>query len=197
MSRLRVAIDLGAGSGRAVAGSIGEEQVRLHEVHRFHYPARDRDGHLRWDVDALFEGLRRSLRAAGEMAAAEGTELASVGVDSWAVDYGLLDAAGHLLEEPVCYRDPRTEGVVDDVLGIIPRAELFARTGNHVLKLNTLYQLVAHRREGLPSGAARLLMVPDLCHHFLCASESGEYTNATTTQLLNATTGRTVDLVPP
>lgn len=190
MSRLRVAIDLGAGSGRAVVGGIGEGRMRLSEVHRFDYPARQRDGHLRWDTEALFGGLRRGLQAAGTMAAAEGEDLASVGVDSWAVDYGLLDAGGRLLEEPVCYRDRRTEGVVEDVLRIVPRAELFARTGTHVLKLNTLYQLVAHGREGFPSGAARLLMVPDLCHHFLCASETGEYTNATTTQLLNAETGR-------
>lgn len=183
-------MDLGAGSGRAVVGGIGEGRVRLREVHRFQYPARQRDGHLRWDADALLGGLREGLRAAGAMAAAEGAELASVGVDSWAVDYGLLDARGRLLEEPVCYRDPRTDGVVDDVLRIVPRAELFARTGSHVLKLNTLYQLVAHGRDGFPAGAVRLLMIPDLCHHFLCASETGEYTNATTTQLMNAETGR-------
>ena len=190
MSQLRLAIDLGAGSGRAVVGGISDGRVRLREVHRFEYPARQRAGHLRWDAEALFGGLRWGLRAAGTMAAAEGADLASVGVDSWAVDYGLLDAQGRLLEEPVCYRDPRTDGVLDDVLRIVPRAELFARTGNHVLKLNTLYQLVAHGREGFPSAAVRLLMVPDLCHHFLCSSQTGEYTNATTTQILNAETGR-------
>jgi rhamnulokinase len=115
--------------------------------------------------------------------------LASVGVDSWAVDYGLVDASGRLLEEPVCYRDARTDGVMEDVFAQVPRDEIFARTGIQFLKLNTLYQLVAQGRAGWPAEASRLLMVPDLCHHRLCGAMVSEHTNATTTQLLDARCG--------
>ena len=115
--------------------------------------------------------------------------LHSVGVDSWAVDYGLLDASDRLIEEPICYRDERTSGVMDDVLARVPREEMFARTGIQFLPLNTIYQLAAHHRDGFPAQARRLLLIPDLCHHFLCGSRLGERTNASTTQLLDVRTG--------
>src|SRR6185436_15886631 len=168
--QLRVAIDLGAGSGRALVGRMAGETVRLSEVHRFHYGPRRAHGHLRSEADRLFDGVRDGLRRAAQLAEAEGARLASVGVDSWAVDYGLVDARGRLLEEPIAYRDERTDGVMDEVFAIVPRAEVFARTGIQALKLNTLFQLFAHARSGLPPAAARLLLVPDLCHHFLCGS---------------------------
>jgi rhamnulokinase len=186
---LHVAIDLGAGSGRAFVGGLVTGGLRLQEVHRFHYEARTSQGRLRWDAARLFDGLRTGLRSARALAQAESSRLDSVGVDSWAVDYGLLDADGRLLEEPVCYRDARTDGVMEQVFASVPREEIFARTGIQFLKLNTLYQLAAHVRDGIPSGAARLLLVPDLCHHFLCGSLVSERTNASTTQLLNARTG--------
>lgn len=190
MGALRVAIDLGAGSGRAFVGALGAGELRLQEVHRFHYEPRRPDARLRWDMARLFEGVRVGLTKAAELAEARAASLASVGVDSWAVDYGLLDAAGRLIEEPICYRDERTDGIMDEVFEVVPRAELFARTGIQFLKLNTLYQLFAHRKSGLPPGAARLMLIPDLCHHFLCGSQTTEHSNASTTQLLNARSGR-------
>ncbi len=186
---LHVAIDLGAGSGRAFVGGPAAGGWRLQEVHRFHYEARLLQGRLRWDAARLFEGLRTCLVRARSLAQAESARLESVGVDSWAVDYGLLDAEGRLLEEPVCYRDARTDGVMEQVFASVPREEIFARTGIQFLKLNTLYQLAAHARDGIPAQAARLLLIPDLCHHFLCGSLVSERTNASTTQLLNARTG--------
>jgi len=185
----RVAIDLGAGSGRAFLGRTESNRLVLQEVHRFHYPPRPMDGHLRWDAARLLEGLNDGITRAGAAAAANGGGIDSVGVDSWAVDYALLDAEGRLLEEPVAYRDERTDGVMDLVFARIPREEIFARTGVQFLQLNTLYQLFAHVREGLPRAAARLLMIPDLCHHHLCGSLAGERTNGTTTQLVNVHTG--------
>src|SRR5262245_39737703 len=146
MGESRVAIDLGAGSGRALVGRLAEETVRLTEVHRFHYDPRRAEGYLRWDAARLFDGVREGLSRAARLAETEGTRLASVGVDSWAVDYGLVDRQGRLLEEPIAYRDPRTDGVMDDVFAMVPRAEVFARTGIQSLKLNTLYQLFAHVR---------------------------------------------------
>ena len=189
MSRLRLAIDLGAGSGRALAGRISESEVVLLEAHRFHYKPRLAAGHLRWDAARLFEGVSTGLQNAVQLASAQGAQLASVGVDSWGVDYGLLDAEQRLLEEPVCYRDTRTDGVMDEVFASVPRAEVFARTGVQFLQLNTLYQLFAHARAGLPAGAARLLLIPDLCHHFLAGTVLGERTNASTTQLVDVQTG--------
>ena len=186
---LHLAIDLGAGSGRAIVGQTGPSGLVLREAHRFQYAPRHSAGHLRWDFAALLEGVRDGLRRAPSVARELGGHLESVGVDSWGVDYGLVDDDGRLLEDPICYRDARTEGVMEEVFARLPREEIFARTGIQFLALNTLYQLVAHARSGLPAGAARLLMIPDLCHHELCGSLVGERTNASTTQLIDVHDG--------
>jgi rhamnulokinase len=185
---LHVAIDLGAGSGRAVVGGLRDGRLSTAIVHRFHYEPRPSRGRLRWDMRRLAEGLRGALARAQEAAAQEGGRLTSVGVCSWAVDYGIVDDRGALLEEPVCYRDPRSEGERERVFAQVPRAELFARTGVQSLPFNTLYQLMAEVREGLPPEASRMLMMPDLCHHLLAGSWVTERTNASTTQLLDART---------
>jgi rhamnulokinase len=184
-----VAIDLGAGSGRALIGSVGRGRLDLKEVHRFRYEPRSDRGHLRWDGAALFDGLSTGIRNARAVVTARGGALTSIGVDSWGVDYGLLDASGRLLQDPISYRDQRTEDVPAMVFARIPRGRLFARTGIQFLKLNTLYQLVAHVRDGLPPEAAHLLLIPDLCHHFLCGAIACERTNASTTQLIEVETG--------
>jgi rhamnulokinase len=179
------AIDLGAGSGRVFTGSATRDAVRLEEAHRFHYSPRLRDGHLRWDSGALFDGLREGLRRACQAAWAAGGELVSAGVDAWGVDYGLIDAEGRLLEEPICYRDGRTDGIMEDVFTRVPRHVVFEETGIQFLPFNTLFQLAAHTRNGFPPTAARLLLIPDLCHHVLCGSTNTEFTNASTTQLMD------------
>jgi rhamnulokinase len=170
-------------------GCVTRAGLRLQQVHRFHYGPRESEGHLRWDVGRLLEGIDRGLRAAGQAAGEQGAPVESVGVASWAVDYGLLDAAGRLLEEPIAYRDGRTRGVMERVFERVPRREIFDRTGIQFLPLNTLYQLWAHVESGLPAGAARLLMIPDLCHQHLCGSLRGELSNASTTQLWNPAVG--------
>ena len=187
--RLRVAVDLGAGSGRAMLGRLGEDGLDLREVHRFRYEPREREGHLRWDFGLLLEGVAHGLKAAGAAARELGDRVRSVGVDSWAVDYGLFDAEGRLVEDPVCYRDGRTASVIDDVFRVVSRDAVFARTGIQFLPFNTLFQLVAHAREGLPADARRLLMIPDALHYRLTGVAAGERTNASTTQLLDAATG--------
>ncbi len=188
---LHLAIDLGAGSGRAILGRVGPDGLSLEEVHRFRYEPQTSAGHLRWPFARIVEGLKEGLRRAN--AAAAGEAISTVGVDSWGVDYGLLDAGGRLLEDPVCYRGGRTEGEMERVLRKVPREEIFQRTGIQFLHLNTLYQLHVHVREGLPAGARRLLMIPDLCHHALCGSTTGEYTDASTTQLLDVRTRNWAD----
>ena len=186
---LHVAIDLGAGSGRAFIGGAGPAGLRPTEVHRFHYAPRRAAGHLRWDAGALTEGILAGLQRARTAADAVGASIASIGVDSWGVDYALLDAEGRLIEEPICYRDERTADAIEEVLAVVPRGELFGSTGIQFQPFNTLYQLWAHVRDGLPDRAARLLLMPDFCHHLLCGSLVTERTNASTTQLLNAGTG--------
>ncbi len=187
---LHLAIDLGAGSGRAMLGGLDGSGLTLAGVSRFRYEPRHAAGHLRWDFAALMDGIRSAIRAAPAAAERLGGALVSVGVDSWGVDYGLVDEAGRLLEEPVSYRDRRTDGMMAAVFASVPRPELFERTGIQCLPINTLYQLAAQLREGLPRGATRLLMMPDLCHHALCRSLVTERTNASTTQLLRLSDGR-------
>lgn len=186
---MNAAIDLGAGSGRVFVGEVSSSAASLAEAHRFQYTPRRIDGHLRWDMGALVEGLRTGLRRAAEAARSARRELVSAGVDSWGVDYGLIDGDGRLVEEPICYRDDRTAGVMDDVFARVSREAIFDATGIQFLQLNTLFQLAAHARDGLPARASRLLLMPDLCHHLLCGSVTCERTNASTTQLLNARTG--------
>jgi len=166
-------------------GSLSGGGLELTEVHRFHYEPAASDGHLRWPFARILEGLEAGLAAAKR--AAHGP-IESLGVCSWAVDYGLVDDAGRLLEDPIAYRDHRTDGALERVLSEVPRQEIFERTGIQFLQFNTLFQLHAHVREGLPARARRLLMIPDLCHHALCGSTRGEYTNASTTQLLDVRT---------
>jgi rhamnulokinase len=188
-----LAFDLGAGSGRAVLGRLGPGGLALEEVHRFHYPPALETARLRWPFGAILDGLKDGLAAGQRAARRRRGTVASVGVDSWGVDFGLLDAGGRLLENPVCYRDHRTDGAMEQVLRRVPREEIFHRTGIQFLQFNTLFQLFVQVRDGLPPGTRRLLMIPDLCHHALCGQASGEYTNATTTQLLDVRSRRWAD----
>ncbi|MFE9345111.1 rhamnulokinase [Streptomyces olivaceus] len=174
------AVDLGASSGRVMVGRVGPERLELTEAHRFtNRPVRTPEG-LRWDVLSLYAGVLDGLRAAGRVD--------SVGVDSWAVDYGLLDADGALLGNPVHYRDPRTEGVAEKVWDTLPAQELYAATGLQYAPFNTLYQLVAARGTAQLAAARRLLLVPDLLTHWLTGEQGTELTNASTTQLIDPRT---------
>jgi rhamnulokinase len=183
---LHLAIDLGAGSGRAILGRLAHDGLTTREVHRFHYPPRVMDGRLRWDAGALFGGVRQSLQRAGAAASSLSARVTSAGVDSWGVDYALVDANGRLVEEPVCYRDARAAAAVDEVLGRLGREALVARTGIQFLPFNTVFQLAIQVRDGLHPNADRMLMIPDVCHQFLCGSTVTERTNASTTQMLRA-----------
>lgn len=173
------AVDLGATSGRVVAVDFDGERLALTEVRRFAHAPAHIDGALRWDMPRLFAEVDAGLAGL----AAERRPL-SVGVDSWGVDYGLLDANGRLLELPYSYRDPRTAGEMDDTLKIVPREEIFARTGIQFMPINTLYQLRAslRARSAALMEASTLLCIADLFHHHLSGARVAEYTLATTTQ---------------
>jgi rhamnulokinase len=186
---LYIAVDLGAGSGRVFLTGVAAGELLLEEVRRFRYPAGESAGHLRWRLPKIFDEIRAGLRQGGERARELGRPVESIGVDSWGVDYGLIDEAGVLIENPICYRDERTEEAMAQVLARVPREEIFERTGIQLMVFNTLFQLYAHVREGLPERAARLLLIPDLINFFLTGRAVTEYTNATTMQMLNARTG--------
>src|SRR5215510_12120120 len=112
---LYIAVDLGAGSGRVFLVGVAPGELLLEEVRRFHYPPARRDGHLRWDATRIFAQIKAGLREAGVRASALERPVQSIGIDSWGVDYGLIDTAGNLLEDPICYRDERTTGVMEKV----------------------------------------------------------------------------------
>ncbi|MFA3834634.1 rhamnulokinase [Streptomyces aureus] len=180
------AVDLGASSGRVMVGRVGPGTLALAEAHRFpNRPVRLPEG-LRWDVLGLYAGVLDGLRAAGATA---GERIASVGIDSWAVDYGLLDADGALLGHPVHYRDGRTEGVAEKVWASVPAAELYTATGLQYAPFNTLYQLVAAQGSAQLAAARRLLLIPDLISYWLTGELGTEVTNASTTQLIDPRTG--------
>jgi rhamnulokinase len=189
LSDLYIAVDLGAGSGRVFVAGVAPGELLLEEVRRFKYPPRDEGGRLRWPFADILGEIKAGLREAGERARQLGRAVRSIGVDSWAVDYGLVDDKGRLIENPICYRDARTRGAMEEVFEVVPREELFTRTGVQFLELNTLYQLRAHARDGLPGEAERLLLIPDLVNFMLTGRAACEYTNATTTQLVGAQTG--------
>jgi rhamnulokinase len=183
--RTFVGIDLGAESGRVVAGTFDGGRIRLDELHRFPNGPVDQGGTLRWDVERLWAEISKGLQAASAF-----DPVASVGVDSWAIDFGLLSKAGELLDLPYHYRDRRTDGVMARAFSRVPREELFTATGIQFLPFNTLYQLLALKqsRPDLLTAADRLLLIPDLFHEWLCGSRSVEFTNATTTQFFNPRT---------
>ena len=171
------AVDLGASGGRVMAGQVGRADVVLHEVHRFPNLPVSAGGTLYWDILRLFADVRHGLEAA-----ARRFPLASAGIDSWGVDYGLLDASGALLGNPVHYRDGRTEGVAARVQASMPAAELYAITGIQHLPFNTIYQLAA---TPMLEHAATMLLIPDLLAYWLTGEAGAEVTNASTTSLFD------------
>jgi rhamnulokinase len=178
------AVDLGASSGRVVLGRVGPGHLELDEVHRFVNRPVTVAGTLQWDVGELY-----AQTLAGLGLAAERAELTSIGIDSWAVDYSLLDSSGELLGNPVHYRDRRTDGVLDQVLSMVSARELYDITGIQQLQINTLVQLVASQRDPATSPARTLLLIPDLFGYWLTGAVGAEFTNASTTQLLDVRTG--------
>lgn len=175
-----LAIDLGAESGRVIGAAFDGEKLALSEVHRFpNRPVRLR-GHLHWNVLSLWDEIQAGLRKA----ASQLDGILSVGVDTWGVDFALLDAAGELVGVPYHYRDARTDGMMALAFSRLPREQIFERTGLQFMQLNTLYQLLAMAEAHTPAleHARALVMMPDLFHYWLSSEIACEFTEATTTQ---------------
>jgi rhamnulokinase len=187
MSRVYLAIDLGAESGRVMAGLWNGKTIRLEEIHRFPNGPVCLGDSLRWDVVRLWAEIQNGLALAGKK---YGKSIVSVGADTWGVDYVLLTGCDEMLGQPYAYRDARTNGMMEKAFKKVPRAEIFAQTGLQFMQFNTLFQLLAHKQScpGLLEAADALLMMPDFIHWALCGSRVVEFTNGTTTQCMHPLT---------
>lgn len=190
-----VAVDLGAESGRVMLGRFDGDCLSLEEVHRFPNTTVQVQNTLHWDILRLWADIQHGLAQAYQQA---NGQLASLGVDSWAVDFGLVGRDGHLLGNPVHYRDHRTDGMIDEAFRRVPQAEIFEQTGIQFMPINSLYQLLALAVNQSPAlaTATRFLTIPDLLNYWLCGVQVNEFTNATTTQCFNPRTNTwAVDLL--
>ena len=176
-----LAVDLGAESGRVVLAHLHSGILTTREVHRFRNEPVEYGGSLHWDVARLWFEVRKALSCV------EQVEIAAIGVDAWGVDYALLGERGELLQNPYHYRDRRTQGAMEEVFRTISREEIYRATGIQFMPINTIYQLYATQRDtpSIVAAARRLLTIPDLFHFWLTGNAVCEFTNATTTQLVN------------
>lgn len=184
MKQAYIAVDFGAGSGRVIAGTFGHDgELELHEIHRFQNRQVRLGESLYWDFPALFADMTEGLRKA-----AKEFHIASIGIDTWGVDFGLIDKHGHLIGNPICYRDAATEGLPEQTF---PGEEMnahYAEAGIQVMAINTLYRLLSVKAT-MPdflSIADKLLFMPDLFSYFLTGVANNEYTIASTSELLDA-----------
>ncbi len=184
MKNYTLAIDIGASSGRHILGSIENGNVVLEEVYRFENGLVERNGHLCWDLDKLFKEVKVGLKKCAELCKIP----SSVGIDTWGVDFVLLDERDKVIGDTIAYRDSRTEDMDVIVQSILSKEELYSRTGIQKQPFNTIYQLMAIKQTQPQHllKAENLLMIPDYLHFLLTGVKKQEYTNASTTQLLNA-----------
>jgi len=182
-ARNYLAIDLGAESGRTMLGTLADEKLTLSETHRFpNGPVRLPDG-IHWDVLRLWSEIKAGIAAAAN----DGAKLNGLGLDTWGVDFALLDRNGSLLGNPFHYRDARTDGMVDEAFRLMARSDIFASTGIQFMQLNTLFQLLAMVQAKSPilDIAQTFVTIPDLFNYWLSGEITNEFTNATTTQCLD------------
>ena len=180
-----LAIDIGATSGRAILASIEGEKLNFKEVNRFSNTPIKKKGYLCWNVEELFSKILESIQIACNQ-----TELISVGIDTWGVDFALVNKLGKLISLPVCYRDCRTHGILEGISSIASLSELYSKTGNQLMEINTLFQLLSTKME-IPNiyyRADKLLMMPDYFNFLLTGKQVIERSIASTTQMVNPIT---------
>lgn len=182
--KYHLAVDIGASSGRHILGHVEQGRIVLEEVYRFENGPKKRGGRLCWDFDALAREVVNGLKVCAKL----GKVPATLGVDTWGVDFALVDREGRVLGDTVAYRDSRTQGMDALVEELIPAQELYRRTGIQKQSFNTIYQLMAVKRQSpeLLEQAHRLLLVPDYLHYTLTGVMSNEYTEASTSGLVSA-----------
>lgn len=183
-----LAIDFGGGSGRVIAGTItdekGEKKLTMQLVHRFQNRQVRLGNHVYWDFPALFEDMKTGLKKAAQL----GLKVAGIAIDTWGVDFGLIDRDGNLVGNPVCYRDARTNGMAERFFADVDRTAHYAVNGTQVMEINTLFQLLSLKLANSPQLqiADKLLFTPDLFSYFLTGEANTEYTIASTSEMLDA-----------
>ncbi len=189
-----IAVDLGAESGRVMLGRVSETRLELEEIHRFSNGPTEVDGSLRWDFGKLFAEIKTGI---GKAAKTADGPVAGIGVDTWGVDFGLLDAKGELIEWPYHYRDARTNGMMEKAFALMPKRQIYENSGIQFMQLNTLYQLLALRIADSSSlkRAKNLVFMADLVSFFLCGQIYAEYSLASTSQFMDMRMGRWSDAI--
>ena len=179
-----LAIDIGASSGRHIIGWVQDGVMQTEEIYRFSNSPAHSNGHLKWDTERLFQEILNGLKRAGELSKIP----QSVGIDTWGVDYALLDENDQLIDGVYCYRDGRTENTITQVHSVIAFEKLYEKTGIGFANFNTVYQLFDDKNTGRMGKAKSFLMLPDYFHFRLTGEKRQEYTNATTTGMVNSIT---------
>ena len=184
-----IAVDLGAESGRVMIGSVSANKVVLEEIHRFVNGPIDEDGALKWDFAKLLGEIKTGIRGAVKAA---NTQVWGIGVDSWGVDFGLLDADSELIENPYHYRDSQTEGMQEKAFEMMPKRDIYENSGIQFMVLNSVYQLLAMRlRNSVALAKAKdLVFIGDLVSYYLCGKIFAEYTLGSTSQFMDMRTGQ-------
>ncbi|HJA68209.1 MAG TPA: rhamnulokinase [Candidatus Mediterraneibacter cottocaccae] len=192
MEKKVLAFDFGASGGRAMCGTFNGEKITIEELHRFSNDPVILNGTMYWDVLRLFFEIKQGLIKAKKCGHIE-----SIGIDTWGVDFGLIDREGRLLENPVHYRDARTEGMLEESFHLIDKKRFYEITGNQFMEINTAFQLLylLKNRKDLLERADKMLLMPDLFNYFLTGEKKAEYSIASTTQLLDAKEGKWSDEV--
>ncbi|WP_407271201.1 rhamnulokinase [Radiobacillus sp. PE A8.2] len=186
MYKCSIAVDIGASSGRLIAGYVKDNQLKLDEIYRFDNKMIKKGDHFCWDIEGLFSEIKQGMK----QCVAHDLDPQSIGIDTWAVDFVLLDENDELLTDAVAYRDPRTDGMMEEVFRIISKERLYLETGIQFQKFNTIYQLYYLKKNypDILEKATSFLMIPDYLNFLLTGVKANEYTNATSTQLVNAFT---------
>ena len=184
------AVDLGATSGRTILGSIEDGKLKQREITRFPNTIIELGGHFYWDLYALYNEIVKGLKVCAD----EGIELTSIGIDTWGCDFAVFGADGGLLRNPYCYRDPHTEGAMEEYFKLIPKEKVYEKTGIQFMNFNSLFQLATMRRnnDSALSIANKILFIPDALMYMLTGEAVCEYTVLSTSQMLNPRT-KTID----
>ena len=184
-----IAVDLGAESGRVMLGSVSADKLALEEIHRFNNGPIEESGTLRWDFNKLLSEVKTGISKAVKKT---GSGVSGIGVDSWGVDFGLLDADGILIEKPYHYRDKRTNGMLEKAFEIMGKREIYESTGIQFMQLNSLFQVLAMRLENSDAllKTKKLIFIGDLFSYYLCGEAFGEYSLASTSQMMDMKTGQ-------
>jgi len=183
-----IAVDIGAESGRVMLASLGDGKLSLQQVHRFANSPLEQQNSLRWDFQKILSEIKTGIKKAFAIT----NDIESIGIDTWGVDFGLIDEKGTLIENPYHYRDKRNQGVLEKACQIVPKKDIYFNTGIQFLPFNSLYQLLAYKwqKPDVLSKASKLLFMPDLFVYFLTGAVGAEYTIASTSQMMDMKTGQ-------